>query len=133
MQGERNLGKMAGRGFLFRLVEPAYARVAVWYQGVVSHELTKFGLRYDDLLDPLQDTETEAALERLPQREVDLRNQRLKRALDHSMKHTELSPELKAQQTPYDFYLEPMRQEIKAENFERAELETDKPYHRTLP
>ncbi len=124
---------MAGRSFLARLAEPAYARLAVWYQGVVQHELTKFGLRYDDLLDPLQDTETEAALERLPQHVVDARNQRLKRALDHSMKHTELSPELKAQQTPYDFYLEPTRQEIKAENYERAQLETDKPYHRTLP
>ena len=36
---------------------------------------------------------------------VDARNQRLKRAHDISMKHSELPKELQDKQTPYDFYL----------------------------
>jgi hypothetical protein len=46
------------------------------------------GLRYDDLLDDMYDLDIKEALSRLPQQEVDLRNQRLKRALDYSGKHT---------------------------------------------
>jgi ubiquinol-cytochrome c reductase subunit 7 len=36
------------------------------------------GLRYDDLLDDMYDLDIKEALSRLPQQEVDLRNQRLK-------------------------------------------------------
>jgi len=73
------------------------------------------------------------ALNRLPQREVDLRNQRIKRAIDISQKHTELPDELKKLQTPFNFYLKPMVEKIEAENAERAELGTGKPYDRQIP
>lgn len=52
---------------------------------------------------PLQDVDE--ALKRLPQDVLDARNQRLKRAHDLNMKHSELPAELKPLQTPYDFYL----------------------------
>ena len=69
----------------------------------------------------------------LPQREVDLRNQRIKRAIDISQKHAELPDELKKQQTPFLSYLKPMVQQVEAENAERASLGTGKPYDRQLP
>lgn len=45
------------------------------------------------------------ALKRLPQEVVDARNQRLKRALDINMKHSELPKELQALQMPFEPYL----------------------------
>ena len=45
------------------------------------------------------------ALKRLPQEEVDARNQRLKRASDVSLKKAYLPEELQAVQTPYKSYL----------------------------
>nr|CAD1818424.1 unnamed protein product [Ananas comosus var. bracteatus] len=44
-------------------------------------------LRYDDLYDPYYDLDIKEALARLPREVVDARNQRLKRAMDLSMKH----------------------------------------------
>lgn len=49
--------------------------------------------------------DVDEALKRLPQEVVDARNQRLKRATDLSMKHSELPKELQQLQTPYDFYM----------------------------
>jgi len=45
------------------------------------------------------------ALKRLPQEVVDARNQRLKRAHDLNMKHSELEKGLQELQTPYAFYM----------------------------
>ena len=73
------------------------------------------------------------ALNRLPQKEVDLRNQRIKRAIDISQKHTELPEELKKLQTPFNFYLKPMVEQIETENAERVGLGTGKPYDRQIP
>ena len=126
-------GTPVARSLLSKITEPFYARLALWYQAEVAKELQKTGLRYDDLLDPLMNLDVAEALKRLPQEEVDLRNQRLKRALDHSMKHTELEPEMKAKQTPYLFYVDPVQKEIEAENVERYKLGIHKPYMRQLP
>lgn len=52
------------------------------------------GLRYDDLYDPLYDLDIKEALNRLPREIVDARNQRLKRAMDLSMKHEYLPDNL---------------------------------------
>jgi ubiquinol-cytochrome c reductase subunit 7 len=51
-------------------------------------------LRYDDLYDDLYDLDVKEALARLPKAETDARNQRLKRAIDQSMKHTYLPKEI---------------------------------------
>ena len=89
-------------------MEPFHRVVGSWYRKQVQKELVKYGLRYDDLLDPKMNLDVKEALNRLPQREVDLRNQRIKRAIDISQKHTELPDELKKLQTPFNFYLKPM-------------------------
>ncbi|XP_058111202.1 cytochrome b-c1 complex subunit 7-2, mitochondrial-like, partial [Magnolia sinica] len=52
------------------------------------------GLRYDDLYDPMYDLDIKEALARLPREIVDARNQRLKRAMDLSMKHEYLPEDL---------------------------------------
>ena len=52
------------------------------------------GLRYDDLYDQNFDMDVAEALKRLPQEVIDARNQRLKRAMDISMKHTSLPKDL---------------------------------------
>lgn len=52
------------------------------------------GLRHDDLYDPMFDVDVKEALNRLPREIVDARNQRLKRALDLSMKHEYLPEDL---------------------------------------
>lgn len=52
------------------------------------------GLRYDDLYDPMQDLDIKHAIDRLPREVVNARNQRLKRAIDLSMKHEYLSEEM---------------------------------------
>lgn len=52
------------------------------------------GLRYEDLYDPLASTEIKVALDRLPAEVVDARTQRLKRAMDLSLKHTYLPEDL---------------------------------------
>lgn len=54
----------------------------------------KLGLRYDDLHDPMYDLDIKEALDRLPKQVVDARNQRLKRAMDLSMKHEYLPEDL---------------------------------------
>lgn len=61
----------------------------------VVFEITKLlGLRYDDLYDPLYDLDIKEALNRMPREIVDARNQRLKRAMDLSMKHEYLPADL---------------------------------------
>ena len=49
--------------------------------------------------------DVDEALKRLPQDVLDARNQRLKRAHDLNMKHSELPKDLQQLQTPYSFYL----------------------------
>lgn len=52
---------------------------------------------------PLQ--EIKDALDRADQHEVDMRNQRIKRAIDLSSKKAYLSDDMQAQQTPLAFYV----------------------------
>jgi len=54
-------------------------------------------LRYDDLFDPKEHLDIKEALERLPQEVIDARNQRLKRAMDLSMKHEYLPDDLQVE------------------------------------
>jgi ubiquinol-cytochrome c reductase subunit 7 len=73
------------------------------------------------------------ALRRLPPHVVVERNQRLKRAMDLSLKHEKLPKALRDKQTPFDHYLLPMLDLVKAEKAERNELGTGAPYQRTIP
>ena len=103
------------------------------YQAAVGKELKKYGLRYDDLFDPQHDLDVEEALRRMPQEVVDARNQRLKRALDLSMKHSALPKEIQEKQTPFNSYLTETLELVKLEGEERAEIGTGQPYQRHLP
>eukprot|EP00243_Klebsormidium_subtile_P001367 TRINITY_DN12360_c0_g1_i1.p1 TRINITY_DN12360_c0_g1~~TRINITY_DN12360_c0_g1_i1.p1 ORF type:complete len:128 (-),score=30.68 TRINITY_DN12360_c0_g1_i1:183-566(-) len=119
--------------FFAKLTEPAWLWAVTRYQASVAKSLKKYGLRYDDLYDDLYDLDVKEALKRLPREETDARNQRLKRAIDLSMKHYYLSKELQEKQTPYAFYLQKQLAEIKDERDERAEIGSDMPYNRQIP
>ena len=59
---------------LAKMFEPVFAGMAKRYQAVVGAELSKYGLRYDDLLDETMNLDVAEALRRLPQEERDLRD-----------------------------------------------------------
>ncbi|VVA15083.1 PREDICTED: cytochrome [Prunus dulcis] len=94
--------------FLQSLVDPRKNWFARQHMKAVSQRLRHYGLRYDDLYDPYYDLDIKEALNRLPREIVDARNQRLKRAMDLSMKHEYLPEHLQAQQTPFRSYLQEM-------------------------
>jgi ubiquinol-cytochrome c reductase subunit 7 len=52
---------------LTKMLEPMFAAMAKRYQGYVGAELSKYGLRYDDLLDETANLDVAEALRRLPQ------------------------------------------------------------------
>ncbi|KAJ7533875.1 hypothetical protein O6H91_13G068700 [Diphasiastrum complanatum] len=94
--------------FLAKSFEPVFNWCARRYTAAVARELKKYGLRYEDLHDDLYDLDVKEALKRLPQSEVDLRNQRLKRAIDYSLKHHYMPQDLQDKQTPFKPYLQDM-------------------------
>ncbi|WOL18366.1 cytochrome b-c1 complex subunit 7-2 isoform X1 [Canna indica] len=115
------------------LVDPRRNWLAAVHKRTISNRLKKYGLRYDDLYDPKYDLDIKEALERLPREVVDARNQRLKRAVDLSMKHEYLPEEMQALQTPFRSYLQDMLALVKRENEERQALGALPLYQRTLP
>lgn len=116
-----------------KLFDPLIAWMAPRYQAAVCKKLKQYGLRYEDLYDPLRDNDVEEALKRLPQEVVDARNQRLKRAMDLNMKHSELPKEMQEKQTPLAFYLRDTLDLVKLEREERARLGAGLPYERQIP
>ncbi|XP_057836509.1 cytochrome b-c1 complex subunit 7-1, mitochondrial [Cryptomeria japonica] len=107
--------------------------VTIRYCTVVGNRLRKYGLRHDDLYDQSFDLDLQEALNRLPREVVDARNQRIKRAMDLSMKHEYLPKELQAVQTPFRGYLYDMLELVKAERKEREALGATPLYERTIP
>ncbi|KAM0927819.1 hypothetical protein ACQ4PT_002080 [Festuca glaucescens] len=114
-------------------VNPRRNPLARIHMLTVSSRLKKYGLRYDDLYDPYFDLDIKEALARLPQEVVDARIQRLKRAMDLSMKHQYLPDDLQALQTPFKSYLSDMLALVKKEAAERQALGALPIYERTLP
>ncbi|ESQ32084.1 hypothetical protein EUTSA_v10005137mg [Eutrema salsugineum] len=119
--------------FLQYLVDPRKNFLARLHMKSISNRLRRYGLRYDDLYDPLYDLDIKEALNRLPREIVDARNQRLKRALDLSMKHEYLPDNLQAMQTPFRSYLQEMLALVKRERAEREALGALPLYQRTIP
>ncbi|XP_051151699.1 cytochrome b-c1 complex subunit 7-like [Andrographis paniculata] len=115
------------------LVDPKRNPLAAIHMKTISNRLRKYGLRYDDLYDPMYDLDVKEALNRLPREIVDARNQRLLRAMDLSMKHEYLPENLQAMQTPFRSYLQEMLTLVKRENAERKALGASPLYQRTLP
>jgi ubiquinol-cytochrome c reductase subunit 7 len=118
---------------LVKVFRPFINIAAKWYQPAIANKLKPYGLRYEDLYDPQLDLDVDEALRRLPQDIVDKRNQRLKRALDLSMKHSELSPDMQAKQTPMEPYMEDTLRLVKLEGEERAAIGAGSPYERSIP
>ncbi|KAJ8773605.1 hypothetical protein K2173_005851 [Erythroxylum novogranatense] len=115
------------------LLDPRKNWFAKMHMKALSSRLRKFGLRYDDLYDPYYDLDIKEVLNRLPGEIVDARNQRLKRAMDLSMKHQYLPDNLQAMQTPFRSYLQEMLALVKKERAEREALGALPLYQRTIP
>ncbi|XP_057969129.1 cytochrome b-c1 complex subunit 7-2, mitochondrial-like [Malania oleifera] len=124
---------MATPSWIQSFLSPSKNWFAAQHMKAVSKRLRKYGLRYDDLHDPMEDLDIKVALDRLPRAVVDARTQRLKRAMDLSMKHEYLPEHLQALQTPFRSYLQDMLAFVKRENAEREALGALPLYQRTLP
>jgi ubiquinol-cytochrome c reductase subunit 7 len=118
---------------LTRMFQPFLEWATVRYQARLATNLKEYGLRYDDLYDPMMDMDVAEALRRLPEDVVVARNCRLKRAMDLSMKGIKLPYDLQEKQTPFEYYLQDMLGQVKAEKRERAQLGSGAPYQRTIP
>jgi len=114
-------------------VNPRRNPLARLHRNAVVARLRKYGLRYDDLYDPYHDLDIKEALARLPREVVDARNQRLKRAMDLSMKHQYLPDDVQAIQVPFRSYLSDMLALVKKEKAEREALGALPLYQRTIP
>lgn len=73
------------------------------------------------------------ALRRTPRDVLDARMQRMKRAMDLSMKHSVLPEDLQSQQTPFEFYLQDTIKEVEAEELERSQLGAGRSIDRQIP
>lgn len=130
---ERANTKVKMASLLQSLLDPKKNWLAAQHMKTISKRLRNFGLRYDDLYDPYYDLDIKEALNRLPREIVDARNQRLKRAMDLSMKHEYLPEDLQAMQTPFRSYLQDMLALVKREKAEREALGALPLYQRTIP
>ncbi|XP_038897787.1 cytochrome b-c1 complex subunit 7-2, mitochondrial [Benincasa hispida] len=119
--------------FLQSFIDPKKNWFARQHMKALTQRLRNYGLRYDDLYDPYYDIDVKEALNRLPREVVDARNQRLKRAMDLSMKHQYLPDDLQAMQTPFRSYLQDMLELVKKERAEREALGALPLYQRTIP
>ncbi|KAJ7978864.1 Cytochrome b-c1 complex subunit 7 [Quillaja saponaria] len=124
---------MASSSWLQSFLNPNKNWLAAQHMKTISSRLRKYGLRYDDLYDPMYDLDIKEAMNRLPREIVDARNQRLKRAMDLSMKHEYLPEDLQAMQTPFRNYLQDMLALVKQEKAEREALGALPLYQRTIP
>ncbi|KAM0937599.1 putative cytochrome b-c1 complex subunit 7 [Dioscorea sansibarensis] len=123
-----------------RFFNPKRNWLVAQHYKALSKRLRNYGLRYDDLYDPMYDLDIKEALARLPREVVDARNQRLKRAMDLSMKHEYLPKDCRgilncgfALQTPFRSYLQDMLALVKKERAEREALGALPLYQRTIP
>ncbi|KAK3025736.1 hypothetical protein RJ639_042505 [Escallonia herrerae] len=119
--------------WLKTFLDPSKNFLAAMHKKALTERLTRYGLRYDDLYDPYEDLDIKEAMRRLPREIVDARNQRLKRAMDLSMKHEYLPEDLQARQTPFRSYLQDMLALVKRERAEREALGALPLYQRSIP
>nr|XP_043622820.1 cytochrome b-c1 complex subunit 7-2, mitochondrial-like [Erigeron canadensis] len=124
---------MASSKLVKAILDPKKNWFAALHKKTVSNRLRKYGLRYDDLYDPMESLDIKEALDRLPREIVDARNQRILRAMDLSMKHEYLPEDLQAQQTPFRSYLTDMLNLVEREKAEREALGALPLKQRTLP
>ncbi|KAI3754278.1 hypothetical protein L1987_54058 [Smallanthus sonchifolius] len=124
---------MATSKLVRTILDPNKNWFAALHKKTISDRLSKYGLRYDDLCDPMECLDIKEALNRLPREIVDARYQRLLRAMDLSMKHEYLPKDLLAQQTPFRSYLSDMLALVKRERAEREAFGALPLQQRTIP
>ncbi|XP_022037889.1 cytochrome b-c1 complex subunit 7-2, mitochondrial isoform X2 [Helianthus annuus] len=88
---------MASSKLVKVILDPKKNWFAALHKKTIENRLRKYGLRYDDLYDPMESLDIKEALGRLPREIVDARNQRLLRAMDLSMKHEYLPKDLQVE------------------------------------
>lgn len=88
------------------------------YQANVEAELKRYGLRYDDLLNEY-DPEVKKAIETLSPIEQELRNKRLKRAMDLDIKKTYLTEDVQEKEDVWNPYLSSRMEELKQRRYEK--------------
>ena len=77
--------------------------IARWYQREVTKQLSKYGLRYEDML--VESADVHRAHSFMSEEDRVGRDRRLKRAIDLNLKHVYLPEEIQSLQTPLVFYL----------------------------
>lgn len=103
-------------------VHSAVSMAARAYQASVGAELRRYGLRYDDLLNEYDD-EVRDAIKKLPPHEMEMRNKRLKRAIDLDVKKTYLPEDLQAKEDIWNPYLSSRVEILKEKRLERQTYE----------
>nr|KAJ0195214.1 hypothetical protein LSAT_V11C700359560 [Lactuca sativa] len=109
---------MATSQLVRTILDPTKNWFAAVHKKTITERLRKYGLRYDDLFDPMECLDIKEAMRRLPREIIDARNQRILRAMDLSMKHEYLPKDLQAQQTPFRSYLTDMLALVSSLGFE---------------
>ncbi|CAG8745312.1 14232_t:CDS:2 [Cetraspora pellucida] len=105
--------------FLYGLLKP----VANYYASLVGHR--QLGLRYDDLMEDEIDT-TKEALKRIPSKEQDLRNFRIRSAYQLSLQHHILPKEKWTKPEEDVRYLSPHIDNVVEEEKEREAFDAIK-------
>ena len=95
--------------------------IARWYQKEVTKQLSKYGLRYEDML--VESADVHRAHTFMSEEDRVGRDRRLKRAIDLNIKHIYLPQEIQALQDPLNFYLTEHVQEAKLLREERELLQ----------
>ncbi|KAI3701476.1 hypothetical protein L6452_26582 [Arctium lappa] len=131
--GKFHLISMSNSQFLKTILDPKKNWFAALHKKAIAHRLSKIGLRYDDLFDPMECLDIKEAIKRLPREITDARHQRILRAMDLSMKHEYLPKDLQARQTPFRSYLFDMLALVKREKAEREALGALPLEQRSLP
>lgn len=103
-------------------MRPVISRIAGAYQASVTAELKKYGLRYDDLLNE-HEPEVKKAISQLSPLEVELRNKRLKRAIDLDVKKTYLPTDVQEKEDVWSPYLRNRVDKLKEGRLERQTYE----------
>lgn len=111
---------MAVSKYILRIpgVHGLVSRAARAYQASVGAELRRYGLRYDDLLNEFDD-EVKHALSKLPPEEIEMRNKRLKRAIDLDVKKTYLPEHLQEKEDVWNPYLRSRVDSLKQKRLEQ--------------
>ncbi|KAK6158820.1 hypothetical protein DH2020_006134 [Rehmannia glutinosa] len=107
------------------LVDPNRNPLAALHMKTLSNRLRNYGLRYDDLYDPMYDLDVKEALNRLP-RDC---------GCEESAPQARPGPlhEARAMQTPFRSYLQEMLALVKRERAEREALGALPLYQRSIP